>query len=429
MMLARAGLLVMVAVDTAMIGHAGVLPLAHFGTANAIHIPALVVMIGLLTSVLILSSQAIGAGRPGETARIWLCGCGLAVTGGLFSGAFLWNAGPVLVLLDQPAELVGGAVDVLRAFSWGMPAICLYIACIFLLESLGRPKTGLAIITFGNVVNLVGNFLLIANEGDGLAEAAIDATFATSATRWVMGAIAFYCVWRLTRTDKLAIRGTFAEYRSVLKRMLRKGTPVALAQYLESSSFNGTIIFAGWIGASAVASMQISFNVLAIVFMLSLGIGTASAVEVGKATGAGDMKLVRQSGWTALGLNFAVTALLTPVIFFGSDFIATFYTDDPDLLPVASIAIAITGLILIVDGGQAVMTGALRGAGDVVFGTIAYLVAFGFCALPAAYWLGVHQGLETPGLLYGMMCGLVLLLIMLAIRFALITRDGKRLGD
>lgn len=418
MMLSRAGLLIMVAVDTAMIGHAGIEPLAHFGLANAIHIPTLVVMIGLLTSVVILSSQAIGAGRPGETARIWLVGSSVAVTTGCLAGLVLWFGEPILILLGQSENLAAGATAVMQSFAPGMPAIGLYIACVFLLESLGKPRIGMIIVILGNLVNFAANLVFME-----LAPPAIGASLGMTAARWVMALLAFLYVFRLTRTDALAIRGTAAEYRSVFVRILRKGTPVAVAQYLETASFNGTVIFAGWISANAVATMQISFNVLALVFMLSLGIGTAASVEVGQATGAGDMPAVRRCGWTALGLNIAIMTLLMPLLYFNAGAIAGLYTDDPGLLPLATTAVAITALVLIVDGGQAVTTGALRGFGDVMFGTGAYLIAFGVCALPLAWWLGVHQGLGTPGLLYGIIAGLVLLLIMLIIRFYMITRD------
>lgn len=418
MMLSRAGLLIMVAVDTAMIGHAGIEPLAYYGLANAIHIPTLVVMIGLLTSVVILSSQAIGAGRPGETARIWLVGSGVAVTTGFAAGLVLWFGQPILSLLGQSEDLAVGAAEVMQAFAPGMPAIGLYIACVFLLESLGKPRVGLVIVILGNLVNFASNLILM-----DIASPAIGASIGMTIARWVMALAAFLYVFRLTRTEALAIRGTAAEYRSVFIRILRKGTPVAIAQYLETASFNGTVIFAGWISANAVATMQISFNVLALVFMLSLGIGTAASVEVGRATGAGDLAAVRRSGWTALALNVGIMTMLMPVLYFNAGAIAGLYTDDPGLMPLATTAVAITALVLVVDGGQAVTTGALRGFGDVMFGTGAYLIAFGVCALPLAWWLGVHQGLGTPGLLYGIIAGLVLLLIMLLTRFHLITRD------
>lgn len=424
MMLSRAGLLVMVAVDTAMIGHAGVRPLAEFGIANAMHVPALVVMIGLLTSVLILSSQAIGAGRPGETARIWLVGCGLAILCGTLTGLFLWYGEPVLGWLGQPPELAAGGGEVMRAFAPGMPAIALYIANVFLLESLGRPKIGLGIVIAGNIVNVLGNIMLIREGGN----AAADATIATSAARWIMAALALAAVIQMAHRGLLVIRGTAAEYLSVLQRMVKKGGPVAVAQYLESSSFNGTVIFAGWIGANAVAAMQIAYNVLAIIFMLSLGIGAAAAVEVGRATGAGDMPGVRRSGWTAFGLDITAMLALTPFLLIGAGEVAALYTDDPVLIPLATTAVSITALVLIADGGQAVITGALRGFGDVAFGTVAYLLAFGFCALPLAWLLGVHLEYGTPGLLFGLVTGLVMLMLLLVARFAWVTRPGQNAG-
>ena len=48
MIIARAGLLVMVAVDTAMIGHYGTLDLAFYAAANALQVVMILVAVGLL---------------------------------------------------------------------------------------------------------------------------------------------------------------------------------------------------------------------------------------------------------------------------------------------------------------------------------------------------------------------------------------------
>jgi MATE family multidrug resistance protein len=47
-MVARAGILMLVAVDTAMTGHAGAVELAYYGLAMAPRVPMILVGIGLL---------------------------------------------------------------------------------------------------------------------------------------------------------------------------------------------------------------------------------------------------------------------------------------------------------------------------------------------------------------------------------------------
>ena len=61
--IARMGILLLVTVDTAMTGHAGVEELAWYALAMAPQIPMLLLGIGMLMGTLVLGAQAMGAGR------------------------------------------------------------------------------------------------------------------------------------------------------------------------------------------------------------------------------------------------------------------------------------------------------------------------------------------------------------------------------
>ena len=72
MIIARAGLLVMVAVDTAMIGHYGTLDLAFYAAANALQVIMILVAVGLLQGTVVLVAQANGAGAPRDCGIYWI---------------------------------------------------------------------------------------------------------------------------------------------------------------------------------------------------------------------------------------------------------------------------------------------------------------------------------------------------------------------
>ena len=62
-MVGRAGILTMVAVDTAMTGHAGGTELAFYALGLAPQLPIVLVGIGLLMGTVVLTGEADGAGR------------------------------------------------------------------------------------------------------------------------------------------------------------------------------------------------------------------------------------------------------------------------------------------------------------------------------------------------------------------------------
>ncbi len=91
-MLARAGMIIMVLVDAIMAGRAGVGPLAHYAIALAPHLLVLVLGIGLLVGTIILTAQADGAGRPADCGRVWFVALGMSCGLGLIAALpLLWG--------------------------------------------------------------------------------------------------------------------------------------------------------------------------------------------------------------------------------------------------------------------------------------------------------------------------------------------------
>ena len=70
-MLARLGVLTIVAMDTAMSGHASADDLAWYVVAVAPQVPLLLVGIGLLMGTVVMTAQAVGAGKPAGCGAIW----------------------------------------------------------------------------------------------------------------------------------------------------------------------------------------------------------------------------------------------------------------------------------------------------------------------------------------------------------------------
>jgi MATE family, multidrug efflux pump len=102
--------------------------------------------------------------------------------------------------------------------------------------------------------------------------------------------------------------------------------------------------------------------------------------------------------------------------------LARAYTADEAVIAAATPALVVLSALVVLDGIQAVLMGALRGAGDVIFPTAVYGLAFGACAIPLSYYLGYRRGGGTEGLLLGLMVGLGVAAVILALRFAEIAR-------
>ena len=63
------------------------------------------------------------------------------------------------------------------------------------------------------------------------------------------------------------------------------GVAAAVSQAVEAGAFSAMTVIAGRIGADVVAAYQIMLNLMALVFMVALGLAAATAVLVSEAIG------------------------------------------------------------------------------------------------------------------------------------------------
>lgn len=422
-MIQRCGLIVMVTVDSIMAGQAGAQVLAHYGLSMAPQVTLMVIGIGFMVAATILAAQAVGRGRAGEVGAIWRIALVVGGLLGLLESAILAFGPQILLALDQAPELALPAGRALQMFALSMPALFLFLATTNVLEGIGRPKVGMVITLAANLVNAAGNWLLIEGHWGFPAMGAAGATLATSLTRWCMLAAALIYVLRLM-PDRAAygLALTGRAPLATLAKQLRLGLPLALSVCLQTAAIALLATFAGWLGPASVAAWQISNNVMGFVFMLSLGLGTATAVRVAQAIGRGDRAGRTRAGWIGFGLVLALQLVVGGAILLLSPWIARAYTPDAAVLALAVPALLWTGFLVVLDGAHLVLQNALRAGGDVYRPLAIYLLAYWLIMLPLAYGLGYRAGWGLEGLLLGLGIGLALAAVGLALRFRQIAR-------
>lgn len=424
--LSRAGILLLIVVDTAMVGGFSSLELAHYGLANAIQTVLMLVGVGMLIGTAVLCAQALGAGEPAGCGEVWRQAMRHSlVLGGLFCLACL-VAEPFLLATGQAADLAAGGAGVALYVGLGMPGILLFVAGTLFLETLGRPLPAVAAMALANLANVPLNALLI-HGGAGLpAMGAEGAALATAAVRWLAAAVIVVAILRLPDRDRLGLGPGAPRIAGTGRRLRRLGYPMSIATGLESAAFSSLTLFAGHIGAMAVAGWQITLNVIAFAFMAAIGIGTATAVHVGHAVGRGDLAGVRLAGWGGLLTILSWMGLVALALLLVPDRLAALFTADAAVLALAVPALTVAAGMVMADGAQGVLMGALRGAGDVWLPTFLHLLAFTVVMLPAAWIATFTLDLGVPGLVAAAMAGVAVASVLLAARFALLTRRPIR---
>ncbi|MSP47920.1 MAG: MATE family efflux transporter [Alphaproteobacteria bacterium] len=415
-MLTRLGMLMFATVDTLMLGRLSAEELAYFAISVPPQVTVITVSYGLFSGTLVLIAQARGAGRLEEIGHVFKIASAMALVLSVVVGYFLFQGEALLLVLGQSAEIAHGGGRAIETFTIGLPAVLLSAVASTLLEAMGRPRVVLIAVIAGLVAKLGLNWWLLDAHG------AAGANLATSIVRWGMYLALLAYIAGTPAIARLGVYTRVVRKRRITVDLLRLGLPSGLSQGLESSAFGAMTIFAGWLGAHALGSYQIALNLVAMAFMMAMGLSTATSVQVGMAYGAGNRAAAESAGWLGTGMVIVYTLVAGAVLLGFDRQIAGLYAGDPALAAAAAAAIVIAAFILLPDGIQGVLMGGLRGFGDVNWPSAMHLVSFWVVTVPLAHHLAFARDWGTHGLLWGLVAGLACASALLAARYAAVSR-------
>ena len=404
---ARSGVLIMMAVDTAMTGRAGGDELAWFGMGLSPTVALTLLGLGFLLGVSILTSQAAGAGEAERSGGIWRTGLIHAGVLGIVFLVVCQFGEAFLLLIGQAPHLAAGGGEVMRMLGYGLPAVMIFVACSFFLEGLSRPLPGMVIMMGANVVNLGLNWVMIYGNLGFPAMGAEGAALATTLARWATAATILGYIWWLPERERLGIRRASLPAARVGRRLRRLGYPMGLAMFVEVAAFTTMIQLAGFLGGDGIAGYQVAHNLVALVFMSAIGLGAATGVRVGNAVGREDPAGVRGALAAGIGLVVVAMTVLGGSFLVIPESLVGIYSADPGVMAFAMPALAVAGSMMIFDGAQAVLVNALRALGDVWFAMLTQIFSFWALAIPVGWFMAFELGHGTAGLMGGIYVGVV----------------------
>jgi len=212
--------------------------------------------------------------------------------------------------------------------------------------------------------------------------------------------------------------------RAAAATMRGIGYAASLSYFVESGAFAAMSVIAGWLGALSVAAWAIVLNLAALIFMVPLGLATATGVFVGRAYGAGNPAGVRRAAALGFAATVAATLLICAIVGFGNDLIAAGYTSDPAVQQVAAAALLLSCLFFVADGLQVVGSQALRAQSDVWMPTATHFASYLLVMMPLGYWLAIGVGLGVAGIVWAVIAASLMSAALLWGRFLWLT--GKR---
>lgn len=189
---------------------------------------------------------------------------------------------------------------------------------------------------------------------------------------------------------------------------LKLGAPGCAMVCAEWWAFELLTIMASGRGTEAIAAQTIVAQTSGVSFMVPLGMAISTTSLVGNAIGAGDIKLAREIGTTALLSITALEVIMGTALHFVGRRYDEQFSEDPTVLNLAMDTLPFLSLFVVLDGIQCVAAGICRGAGKQYIGALTSFACYYFVGLPMAYFLCYFMDFNVKGLLMGISTGTLL---------------------
>ncbi|BDX03971.1 MATE family efflux transporter [Marinomonas pontica] len=421
-------------VDTIMLGHYSALHLAAVGLASSLWLPVGCFLIGVTFGITPLVTRHLHGRQPKLVNLYMSQAVGLSVGLGVLASLI------VVLLLPHFAALMATeeetrqvSVSYLYIFAPALPMLALMTAYKNLFEAAGRPGFPLFVASFGLVLNILFNYVLIFGKF-GFPELGAKGAALASALSLYLAVSLFFVYDRFFNKSPLFTRLVW-RYTRKFSILLNVGAPAGFAFAFEVGLFSSMTWLISSFGDLALGGGQIVMSYTSFLFTPMMAMSAVTAIVVAKAMSKEGVDGVRKRirVIVLLGLSYVSMCFIITQVFHNQ--IPYIYSNNAEVVALAASILLISSCYQFPDMLQTVFTGALRGFRDTRSSMIAFAVSLFGLSIPFGFWLSHYspwaETLSLRGFYIGLGAGLTLLATILILRFRIVVAryEGKRIAS
>lgn len=408
------GVIVLGFADTIMVGHHSSVELAAASFVNNMFNLAIIFSTGFAYGLTPVVGRLFGEKKTFETGQV--------LKNSLLANTVLAALVCALLLalylnldrLGQPDELIPYMRPYFMVLFISLPFVLWFNAFKQFSDGITDTKVSMWILLGGNLLNIIGNYILIYGKL-GLPEMGLTGAGLSTLISRILMVVAYVVLFFFTNRYQHFRKGfsTGKINRADFTLLNRLGWPIAAQMGMETASFSLSAIMVGWLGSTELATYQVMIAVSQICFMMYYGMGAAVSVRISNFLGQRDFYNVNRTANTGFHIILVMIICTSVPIYLLRHHIGGWFTDDASVsLMVAQVIVPFL-LYQFGDGLQINFANALRGIADVrpmmLFSFIAYFVI----SLPLGYifgftlnwgitgiWMAFPFGLTSAGIMY-----------------------------
>jgi MATE family multidrug resistance protein len=310
--------------------------------------------------------RCVGA-RDADGATSALRGSVMVAAGvGALIGFGAWLGTDALIAFSAgaaDATVREAARGYLRVMLPAMPMLFLGIVTTNALQAAGDTRTPFAIAVLTNVVNVIGNAVLIFGllgfPRMGATGAAISNAFALS----VEAALGLWALSRVSSPVRLTRGGDGVSTWAGAKRVLAVSVGSFGERVIYHAGYLSFVRMTNGLGAVAMAAHQALLSMESVSFLSADGFAVASSARVAQSLGAGDAGAARRTAMVAAGICAAVLGVAAVGFLVAGGQLVALFQDDPAIVAAGRSAMVALAVAQVPMGVAIVMAQSLRGAG------------------------------------------------------------------
>ena len=421
--------------DSMMVGHYATVDLAAVSFANALFFMAMVFAMGALMAITPLVGIQMGEMNimPEKKADIRLKIAVLFQNGMLFTMLqsalmliLLAGCIPFLSYFGQEPEVIEVARPYYILIVVSLVPFLVFTFFKQFLEGLGNTLVAMIITLAMNGLNILLNWIFIYGHLGAEAMGATGAGIGSLISRVGMALCFGLAMW-FHKDWKYYIQ-TFSWRNfswSEIKQQIKLGFPIGAQTFLETFTFAASFVIIGWISKEALAAHQVANQIADMTFMIALGVGAATTIRVSHQLGEKNIVGVRMASNASIHLVLVINTIGAALMIGLRHYIPMLFTEDQEVIAIASKLIVIAGLFQYADGLQAVGAAMLRGITDVKVPMLIAFVAYILVGLSVGLVCAFPMGMGAAGIWIGFIFGLSLAAICFHIRFRRLMRKYR----
>ncbi|PTX55413.1 MATE family multidrug resistance protein [Litoreibacter ponti] len=421
-------------VDAVMLGWYDVTALAASVLAGSYFFVLFIMGGGFAFAVMPMVAEAAEKSDETRIRRVTRMGLWLSL---IYAVALLplmiWSA-PILRAFGQDPELAQLAEDYLAIVGIGMIPALLIMVLKSYLAALEKTSFILWVTVAAVGVNAALNWVLIfGNLGVpelGLQGAALASVLTQSLT---LAVFALYVARGKATREHALFQRIWRPDPEAFGAVFRLGWPIGLTNLAESGMFSASSLIIGLIGTLPLAAHGIALQITSATFMVHIGLSQAATVRAGRAMGRADWASLALGGRAVVAVSMAVVVvtmlafLLLPELLM-SGFLSPDEPSRSQVFALGASLLAVAALFQLVDAGQVMALGLLRGIQDTKWPMYAAALSYWGLGIPASYVLGITLGYGGVGVWLGLVIGLLFAAVLLWWRFLRRFGELRRAG-